>query len=335
MGDQVVPLSYLLRERQRAVADALGIWWEFFAGPPFMVPWKRDHWTRDDMRFYETSDWGMNIVFEFAGFDPDQSQMVYGDPVTLGTSITDHPNATLLFDNRSHKPELDIDLSQSVTLLHSRSSDTSTRIAWDVGVKAKGTIGGEAVGATLETEVSANFGITTNTSQAESQSTSKTVSQDVRTKVPGYTATLCKFSSPRNRQRTPFDVRGYPDGAFTLQWNPGLHAGNLEQLCHGPRYSEPGGKRALRFEGFSDFYDMLMAYNVDFPGQVDNLNPSARHAGNPDTHAAMEAARLLVWSGTIETVADESVLVSFEDVTDPDSAIEQYGITSDRIIRPS
>ena len=333
---EVIPLSYYVRRQHLEVADALGIWWMFFVDSPQLQPWKRDEWTRGNMKIYEESDWGLSVIFEFNGFDPNDSEMAYGDPTTLNDKIVDHPNATLLFDNSKHGVDLDIDITKSVTLHRSRTSSTATKIAWDVGVKTKLTIGGEAAGATLESEVSANFGITTDTSTAETESTDKTVTQAVSTKVKKYASTLCKFSSPRVQQRTHFDVKGALDDPFSISWNDGLNAGNIEQLCKGPRYSASSGKRSLRFESFSDFYSMLSNYNVDFPGQVDNLNPihrapSGNPANNPDTKSDVEESRFLDWSGDITTSADESVLVSFEDVVDPIEAIKEYGISEDRV----
>ena len=335
MTAPVIPLSYLVRQRQLAAAQALKAWFDdpsVGEGAPLVGALNLKSWTRKSQQVagpHTDQGWNWIVTYHFGGFDPDASDYHWGAIRTVSDPIVDHQSQTLLLDNTASADPLDVDLTRTVTLHHSDSATTEHRISVDIGSKVGAIIGGEATGGKLEAEVSSELGISDTSGRTISDGKDTTQSVSVKTTVPPAKAKLVRVIGPRLTRQSDFAVDGAIDGPFEIGYDDGLTTRRISQLEHGPRYSyEPNGKwyrKTIRFEGFEDFYAMLHGYNVDFPMQTEPLGPE--HV------AKIEAARRLVWSGTLTTVDEDSVEVRFVDVSDPQAAILANGIPTSRIIR--
>jgi len=324
MGD-IIPLSYLVRQRQLACAEALRAWFGDLNPPPFTQALTTRHWTRDDQRLAPADgdpNWNLNVVFDYNGFeDGDISR---GAVTTISDDIETLPDDTILLDNRRGAAPLTVDLTRSVTFAQSRQESTDTKMKIDIGSKVGGTIGGEAEGGTISAEISATFGIETDKGEIERESSDRTQTIHLATGVPVGSALLATISSPNLVTSQPFTVHADIDGPFRLEWASGLTNGRFAQLCHGPRYTGPppgydqpdGQTCAVHFTGFDDWAEAVNGYNVDFPGKADDGPLEAEHI------ALVMAARAIEWSGTVRREAQQTAGYEFATVSGP--AVDAY-----------
>ena len=327
----VIPLSYLIRQRQLAAANAILAWFrDVNPNPPGIGTLDTHAWTRDRQSIAEPDTGGagydFEVLFGFSGFDPDASDYDWGDTSVVADRVVDHPNQTLLLDNTHNSTPLDIDLTRSVVLHNSSSTSTTHRISVDIGAKLGATLGGEATGGKIEAEISTNLGIENTNTTINTSASDTTQSVTVKTTVAAHAATLAEIASPQVTQQTGFTVDGAIDGWIEIIINDELFANYWEQFCSGPRYHQDGARRVVHFNSFDDLYAAIRGFNVDFPGREDS--PLF-----PEHIASIEAARRLQWAGKVTNVTENSATVRFSDVTDPAAAIAEHSIPTDRVIR--
>lgn len=332
-----VPLSFLVRQTQREVADAIADWFDqltgVWGGP--RGPRNDSNWQRSHQEIGWDGGYALRLLFDFTGFDPDRSHWEHGPERISDESLVTLVAHSYLFDNRGGSEPLDIDLSEAVTYHQSRSTSTTSRIKLDIGSKTTGTIGGDDVGAKLEQEISASLGIETDTSTAEENSTDRTQTQSIRTKVRPGRALLASIETPRVDSARDFAVDGWIAGPLTVSFaSRAFGAGGVipEGLTHaGPNTtyapysdSDPDARIELRFESFDDFLSLLAGTNVDFGG----IERDISH-GRSD---AIDDARRLRWSGVIRRQYEQSAAYRFTDATsDADSVAA--GLAGDHVVR--
>ena len=308
-----IPLSYEVRSAQVAFAGALR---DCFAdqiaydplGPP--GPMQTDLWTPGQQIVREKPDsaHGLNfaVQFDFTGFDPGASKWVYGNPAEENTTLVEHPDATLTWDNEFGASVLHINRKQTVTKHQSTTTETDDIIKIDIGSKIGATIGGKESGGSIEAEITANIGITHGVKDVKSLSTDETVEVGVNTDIPVGDKVRATFSSPRVTTVTPFSIDGFVDSnRITMAWDHGISVGYLGQLMSGPRYFD-NGRHNVWFEGYQDLYQALEGTNVNFPGLKGPIFP--------DCPPKIDNLRKISWKGTLRTVEDQTVYVSFKKV---------------------
>ena len=331
VDSDVIPLSYLIRQRQLAAANAILAWFrDVNPNPPGIGTLDTHAWTRDRQSIAEPDTGGagydFEVLFGFSGFDPDASDYDWGHTSVVADRVVDHPNQTLLLDNTHNSTPLNIDLTRSVVLHNSSSTSTTHRISVDIGAKLGATLGGEATGGKIEAEISTNLGIENTNTTINTSASDTTQTVTVKTTVPAHAATLAEIASPQLTQQTGFTVDGAIDGWIEVIINDELFANYWEQFCSGPRYHQDGARRVVHFDSFDDLYAAIRGFNVDFPGREDS--PLF-----PEHIASIESARRLQWGGKVTNVTENSATVRFSDVTDPAAAIAEHSIPTDRVIR--
>ena len=134
-------------------------------------------WRTDNMVITDTTG-TFNVKFTGikagkSAFDPLLSTWTYGKTSVTSSENAEIPGTAYLLDNSLNDTPLDFSQDEEITLSQERSTSTNKSITLDVGAKVTGSIGGEAFGAKLETEISTSLGITTDTATAQSESKSK------------------------------------------------------------------------------------------------------------------------------------------------------------------
>ena len=333
-----VPLSYMVRATEQAAANTITQWWTrdiLRSTENYQIG--RGLWLKGNQVFgpLVAAEAGLTVKFTFNGFDPNLSAWTYGDPKIIDDTIEPVPGATYLFDNRSHDEPLEVDLQASVTYGQSRSTQTSHEIDVDlkIGSKTTGTIGGDAEGAKLETEVSAELGIGSKdeTAKATAEDTARTTTQDVKTDVSPYGATLGIVSSPTITQLRPFAINGIVAAGLSLRYSAAAH-GWAKPLIDSPATTLAKGFYTTTFDAWADFTDMLAGVNTDFPLINGPFGWAGRIRRLSDPNL-----RRLVWSGIEHRKYQKASDYAFTDVKaneDVDALLTKYGIEADHHVRP-
>ena len=310
-----VDLSYYVRQSQQefatglyqCLADSGQI---SFDAPP--GPMLTDEWNPTSQVIRETPNaaHGLNfrVSYQFTGFDPEESEWVYGHPTEENTALVTHPSATLSWDNSSGASVLHVNRKQTVTKHQSTLTETDDIVKVDIGSEIGFTLGGKESGGSIEGKITANLGITHGVKDVKSISEDESVEVGVNTDIPVGDKVQAVFTSPRVTTVTPFDVDGYIDGPLYVSFDDGIAVGTLSQLLHGPRYQPDtsAGRHIIYFTGFSDLYQALEGTNTSFPGLKGPIFP--------DCPPKVDDLRKVVWHGTLRSVEDTTVNVSFRKV---------------------
>lgn len=343
----VVPLSYMVRQAElRTAAQALAPWIACVAGisADDVNQWSFDNWTRAnhqfDVKYQGFASKPLTVTFGYNGFDPDLSDWTYGD-VKLGPAVTDsRPNHTYLFDNRRGVTSLSGSLSETVNYSQSRTVTTSNRWHLDLGNKTGVTVGGEKAGGGFETEVTVNWGIAADATTANAENTARTETESINYSVLAGHATIATLATPRVRSSQTFDVNGVLDASITFKLRDDLvvatAASRWDEISNAPGTvversdDNPGGfDFTFTLAGFDDLDSLANGTNVDFPRVTTPLCP--------DTLNSLDAARTVVWSGTIHRDYQTSSEYQFADVPADkvDATVVADSIPGDRVVTAS
>ena len=311
----VVDLSYYVREAQLKFTSALRdcfkdqIFYDPDGPPGKMIT---DEWVPSKQYIRETpnKEHGLNfgIEFHFTGFDPEESEWVYGDPAEENTALITHADATLTWDNSHGAAVLHVNRKQEVTKHQSTTTETDDIIKVDIGSELGFTVGGKESGGSIEGKITANLGITHGVKDVKSISTDETVEVGVNTDIPVGDKVEGLFTSPRVTTLQPFTVDGYIDGPLTVWFDDGISVGTLSQLLNGPRYTPntAEGRHGIHFTSFADLYQALEGTNTSFPKLTGPIFP--------DCPGHVDDLRRIQWHGTLRSVEDETINVEFRKV---------------------
>ena len=374
-----VPLSFLLRQSQAEwVAQALGPWIiscgkttrptgpDEGHGAHRLEPVASDYlaqnldlsnWRVGNMRITDTTGtFGVTFTGITAGksaFDPLLSTWTYGETSVTSNEDAELPGSAYLLDNARNDTVLDFSQDEEITLTQERSTATSKQISLDVGAKVTGSVGGEAFGAKLETEISTAFGITTDTSSAQSESMSRTTTRHIATTVEPGKASLATITASTVKSKTPFTVDGVWESGITiyasrdlwLQAGPGenndctrdLESGDgavVTGCCHGNN-TGGNGYVTLTWKTFSEFLSTINGVNTTWPNYncggtgvwkcrldgVSQLNDHTLRSVNID--------------GVQQRTYQDAAEVKIVDVSgqDTNKLIEDHGIDNNRVVR--
>lgn len=310
-----VDLSYYVRQSQKEFAGALRDCFvsqiaydpEGPPGPMVTTSWTPGH---QQIREVENKAHGLNfsVTYQFTGFDPQESEWVYGNPSEENTALVTHADATLTWDNTQGASVLHVNRKQTVDKHQSTTTETDDIIKVDIGSELGFTVGGKESGGSIEGKITANLGITHGVKDVKSISTDESVEVGVNTDIPVGAKVEAVFTSPRVTTLTPFTIDGYIDGPLTIGFDDGIAVGTLSQLLSGPRYQPDtaNGIHYVHFTGFSDLYQALEGTNTSFPNLQGPLFP--------DCPPKVDHLRLVQWNGTLRSVEDETVSVEFRKV---------------------
>ena len=347
-----IPLSYMIRESQFAMAQGIQRWFTSLVNAPGSNPPGPMHrgiasynppdnpnnrpWSPEDQIFQAGSGRWLRVTFDHHGWDPDRSDWKYG-PVKVTASelqvLADH---SYLFDNRYGAAALDINLEEDVTYVHERSTTTDHTITADFGAKTKGTIGGAAEGGSLEAEVSAAFGIKDSSGEGTRDTSNVTRKQAIHTSVPAGKAVLATISSPTVTAARDFTIDGVWLASMKLGfWGGYEDWGYIKQIAASQGRTTRGIAIPLSddtltevaFPSMDEFESMLQGYNVYFPQVGDLPDPKLIFAGID--HALDN--RRIQWSGRELETVQHAADYAFAVVDDVDAALAK--VRSDHIVQ--
>ena len=348
-----IPLSYMIRESQFAMAQAIQRWFHALVDAPGSLPPgpmtrgiasynppenpNNRPWAPEDQVFQAGSGRWLRVTFDHHGWDPALSEWAYGPQRITKSELQVLENHSYLFDNRQGVEPLDIDLEEDVTYEHSRTTTTSHTLALDFGAKEKGTIGGEKQGVSLELEVTEALGISDTNTDAKAESTSVTRKQAVRTKVPAGVAVLATISAPTVTASREFTIDGVWLASMRLGfWGgdgaAGVYPGGYEAWGYIKELAASQGRTTrgiaipqsddtlteIAFPSMDDFASALYGHNVYFPA-VETLPPPYLVFAGID-HALDN--RRIQWAGRELTTEQNAAEYAFAAVSDVAHALQ-------------
>ena len=355
-ADTTVPLSFLIKQsQQRFVTEGLAPWFTACTnypeapldGPQKAIGgWTGNHWTRDNMVF-STAGGEISVTWTYDGMDPLASTWTYGDTKNVVPEhVDDVGGSAYLLDNSANETVLEFSQDETVTLHQERSTSTSTEISVDIGTKTTGSIGGDAEGAKIEEEVSANYGIKTDRETAESESKDTTKTRHLATTVEPKHATLATIETTNLMTETPFTINGIWLGSFVLRMQigeigdgGGVNTGGKcgAHITHDSHVaSRSGDYYSTTWASVDDWLDMVACKNVDFPVcPNDTWNSALALKG----HAYIDKTynRAIVTEGIQKRTYQDGAEVKFADVTGQNlnDVIKDHGVDPTHVVTAS
>lgn len=356
MSQPVIPLSYMVRQAEARTAEVIGNWLNNVMGGDFVGDWSADEWTRSNHIFKSRRNniltnvpdyhWAIRFLWSGGFVAPDDGDAwSYGPTQITSQTDVDRPNHTYLYDNRKGIEAVDWSLSETVAYAQSRSTETATRTKLDIGLKTGITIGGEKQGGSWESEIQTNFGIESDSKEADAENTSRSETQTASSKVKGGHATLATLATPDVRTRQGSVVQGLLDGGLRITFPlNAITEGQLAKIISVPGqheydtyppgvtadYDAPGHPITLHFDSFDDLNSLANGYNVDYPCVTGPLVPD-------QINDHLDNARSVKWEGVILRDRETSAAYVFTNVDagSVDEVIAQHSIPSHRVLTPA
>lgn len=348
--------SYLLKE--------IHIGWARAAAPMLSHLWQdsaldyiaSDDW---DTTHTVTLHWecGTPTIIHFAqlGYDPENSDLVFGETKYISRTEDDLDGHARLYDLRLSDESGHFSETDSVTLTQERSTSTTHTVEMDVTISNETKVGGEFGGVGLEDTLTVAFGYkdTEEYNQASSESKSKTVTYEFDVELPAATATAILPQASDVDSATPFHFDGvhifsprirfgiscpksYPSEEWAEWYESG--AGWLSSR-HNPHWCRGGpGYTYLRisengcwveFDSILDFAAMINGKDVRWPGMENNgagwRESRCKNACAESQHSAFYdlTVRHLTISGTQSRHYQDVITTSVQRL-DTDDAVDSF-----------
>ena len=351
----VVPMSFMLKAAQADfVRGPFNTWFTECAGSYFTGALKyylkTTDWRKDNMTFTTLSDPG-TILITFTGisagksaFDPALSTWIYGKTTVTSNTDGEIGGSAYLLDNSRNDTVLDFSQDEEIDLHQERSTSTGTEISLDVGSKTTGTVGGDAAGAKLEVEVSAAFGVKTDTTTAESESTDTKTSRHIATTVEPARSTLASITASNIVSHTPFDanlvwesgitVRAATSGWIDLTSDCTKTLIDNDAVTYEGDWKEGRGYVTITWDSWDEFSSMVNGVNVDWPTYTCPSGNAWRCSLSGVALINDPANRHVIMSGVQSRIYQGSAEVSIVDVTgqDLDALVKKHGIDDDHVV---
>ena len=341
-----IPLSYLVRESQRACMDPGGPIHTMVAALGLNASGARasaQNWRHDHQEWFYINE-AFAVTFDYKGLDPLTSQWTYGETKVGHQTSEDIEGAAYLLDNTQHADHLTFSQDETINLHQERSASLSTEISVDIGSKTTGTIGGDAEGAKLEQEVSASLGIKTDTTEAESESKDQTTTRHIETEVAAYEATLVTIETSRVQSATPFTARGQWLAGVTIRTGQGVMSafpGSLYypwwELCGYTAHEMDtvrGHYGQYQWKTWDEFLQTFTGYNTETPTFTrSHISQDVLEAAGA-LDSPTEPYRWISLAGTQRRDYQAGAKVTIADVTgqDLDELVAKHGIDKTHIV---
>ena len=349
--DPVVPLSYLIKQRQVAwAADSAYVWQDLIDSCSVAHPIDARDWTTSDMHLTVGAPNGtpVKLTFTKVGWDPDHTDITYG-PVTRLKSVdkTFAGAGFLILLSGSEEP-LSVDQTQTVTEDASRSTTFENETHFDIGSET--TVGGSGFGISAEQKFSAAFGEKFDTTKQQSESTDHSVEKHIEYEAEPQRDTLLLLTTDSSTYRGALTVTGTPEWTVKAEWDNG----GIWQFCQGPGWGpfhDPhnAGLRCHNHKcaaswTLTEMQEMLSGVNTDWSGMADykpgyvpltNRGDSKFVPVKPHIDNLFDPGkRHIEWHGEQTYSTDGIVDITVTDVTgqDPDAVQRQYGLNDDQVL---
>ena len=247
----------------------------------------------------------ITFTFKDFGYDPETSNISYGDTKIISNTAADLPASARLYDLTQEDEPGSYSDEQTFTLQQDRSVSFGQTIELDVTTSNETKIGGTVAGVGAEDTISTSFGYknTEEYSQSRAESTSKAETFTFNVDLPPRKATLITAEAQNVNSATP--MTGEMTATFAVDvWlsdNPCVNANsyngnqaewygtgiaawvqddNNTKWCHGKTYPQTGewhpwasrigyiaaGGCTIEFESVDAIKTWIEGKNVDWPG---------------------------------------------------------------------
>ena len=249
-----------------------------------------------------------------------------------------------------HDFDEEVPFQQTVTVTEAkvRSVETTRTLVIDWGVESEQKVGGEFPGASFEASLKEHFSVSdsTETKQAEEDSTSTEVSHEISFNFPPYKDTLLTINTISITTKRPLNGNLVWTGGFTVYVCGGGDIQPLSTLISSwelltderNKDAKDTGNDCWEFtwQSIDDFEDTFHGVNVDWPGFVDHGDQVTKYPPRPQRLAEItsNSARTSVVATTETRTFDGSISIIPEDVTgqDPDQVLADHGLDADAVI---
>ena len=335
-----VPLSYMIRESQLKVAEAIADWFNGMTGHqtgsyglfgptgmragtnPYGSTWDgkpaipSKPWLPQNQVFENRDGNWFRITFHHKGWDPDKSNWKYGVANVLSNDLEVIAGHSYMLRNAQGVAPLRFTRDETVTLHNSVTESLSEEVKMDFGAKVTGTLGGTSAGYSLSGEISSAFGIKNTSGKSETEGKDITEKIGLDYTVPNGKDVLAEVSAPTLRESQQFDVNGYWDAAFDILWDSRWDGWSyIKDLVSPARVTkvtndriDPSEFTQVHFTSIDDFITALEGHNIYFP----NVTESLVYFG---IDSSIDDRRKVVWSGKETRVSQQNAEYTFKDVT--------------------
>ena len=345
-GDpEITPLSYYIQQRQVAWAKDFGHLWQDIMMDTLGISADTSQWTTDNMHicvpgcseFYAGA---VLLTFTDVVWDPENTTLVYGPVKKLDSVDKNYHGSGFLADLQDENEPLQINQTQTVTSEHTRETSFSTETRFDIASSQKVTIGGDNTGAKVEGEFSEAFGVTWDESEANTESTSVSVSKSIDYEFEPGDAWLLLLKTEATSYEGDMTVTGVPTWTVEVKWNTPLDYerskwapavwGSHVTKCDGDPYA---GLITCDFKvTIDEWQEAIEGVNTNFPG-LHNYKPYDADTAGHVKNLWDPAKRQIVWNGKQTYTSDGVVDIAVTKVTgkDLDQIQRDNGLDDDQV----
>ena len=311
MADRLINEEYLVKEYERLftrnvrhIMDDLGA--RRAANKKYSDRyWKRDKhlWIVSDHKDGQKRN---EVTFYGKHYSSD-SEIVYGDPVTIVEDTVKVDGFSKLLD-RSKSP---VDTKETIRHLVrlSRNITDTLRTKMETSVDSETEFEGSFPGGSIKEAIKLHFGFEIEDTHSESETQDEEEELIEEIPVPAGTKLLVTLEKNKLITETPFEVNGYLDMGFTLNfenWATSKHKqGHILFGTH--KHSNH-----FKFDNLKHFEQWLHGYDVAFRG-MEKYEPSSRAQKAMDEIFSLEN-RLVQSEGVRRKVFENNVTSSVSEV---------------------
>lgn len=221
--------------------------------------WKRDNhlWIVSDEKHGDKKNL---VTFWGHHYDPEKSERVYGDTLTIEDGKVAVDGFSRTFDNTKFYKDTEAHIRH--TLTYSRNVTHILQTNLDTFIESDSKFTGQFPGGSFEESVKVHFGFSLNDTQSISQNTDETeeVIEDIP--LPEGKKVLVGLEKNKLVTETPFSIDGYVDMGITLDFEDWASSkykqGHLLFGTH--KHSNQ-----FKFSNLLEFHQFLTGYHVEYP----------------------------------------------------------------------
>ena len=162
-----------------------------------------------------SNDHAYGTVFEFSNlrYDPDATQILYGEPKVLAPVDATVPGSRYIYDLSDSTDDGHFSQKEEITLQQDRSVTVTHGMTFDASLSSETTVGGDIAGIGLEQKLTATFGYsnTEETQKAEAESKAVTEEHTFDVPLPAGRITYISISTSDISSSRPLSIRGVAD----------------------------------------------------------------------------------------------------------------------------
>ena len=277
MPDRLISEEYLVKEYEkhfvrnvRYIMDDLGA----HRAAEKKHQWSDRDWERGD-HYWIVSDHSHRTKRNRAKFwghhyDPEKSERIYGDTLTITEDKVQVDGFSKVFDNTEFYRDTTAHIRHMVTVARNVTHILQTNL--DTFIESESKFTGEFPGGSFEQSVKLHFGFSLNDTESTSQNVDETeeVVEDIP--LPEGKKVIITFEKDKLITETPFSIDGYVDMGITLDFEDWANSKHKQgRLLFGTHKH----KNVFKFNNLFDFEQFLNGYHVEH-SSMKKYKPSSK-----------------------------------------------------------